>query len=124
MSAGRIKRGDVLGGKTKRIKTGCGTMYVTINFDDASTPIEIFARLGKAGGCASSQTEAIGRLATLALRHGANVGDIIKQLGGIGCHTPSLWGEDGKVLSCADAISRALSKLCGLDATDQTNQGG
>ena len=34
-------------------------MYVTINFDEADTPFELFGNLGKAGGCDSAQLEAI-----------------------------------------------------------------
>jgi len=64
--------------------------------------------MGKAGGCAASQSEAIGRLASLALRSGVQPGMIVKQLKGISCHLPSWGGNGGKILSCADAVSKAI----------------
>ncbi len=103
------KRGEVLLGSTRRSKTGCGNIYVTANKNDSGKIEEVFIRLGKAGGCASSQTEALGRLITLALRCGASLEDIIKQLLGIGCHQPIFAGSGTKVLSCADAVAKALS---------------
>jgi ribonucleoside-diphosphate reductase alpha chain len=69
--------------------------------------IDVFARIGKAGGCASSQSEAVGRLASMALRAGMAPEEVIEQLRSISCHTPA-WSPKGKVMSCADAISKAL----------------
>ncbi|MHB1025465.1 MAG: vitamin B12-dependent ribonucleotide reductase [Desulfobacteria bacterium] len=101
-------RPDTLIGVTKEIKTSCGKLYVTINRDEKGI-FEVFNQMGKAGGCAASQSEAIGRLASLALRSGVQPGMIVKQLKGISCHLPS-WGGNGggKILSCADAVSKAI----------------
>ncbi|MBP2673674.1 MAG: ribonucleoside-diphosphate reductase, partial [Deltaproteobacteria bacterium] len=60
------------------------------------------------GGCAASQSEAIGRLVSLALRSGVQPEMIIKQLKGISCHLPTWVGNGGKILSCADAVSKAI----------------
>ena len=57
------ERPDKIPGVTERIRTGHGNMYITINFDEQGLPFEIFAALGKAGGCDSAQLEAIARLA-------------------------------------------------------------
>ena len=100
-------RVDVLFGSTKRIQTGCGNLYITLNKNEEDIPIEAFVRLGKAGGCASCQTEAIGRLITVALRAGVPISDITRQLKGIGCHQPIGFGMK-KVLSCADAVAICL----------------
>ncbi|MEA3485533.1 MAG: adenosylcobalamin-dependent ribonucleoside-diphosphate reductase, partial [Candidatus Aerophobetes bacterium] len=100
-------RAKVTYGMTLEIKTGCGDLYVTINEDEEGKPFEVFAQLGKAGGCSASQTEAIGRLASLALRSGIPWKLVVKQLKGISCHRPYGFGEN-KVLSCADAIAKAI----------------
>jgi len=103
------KRPHVIKGCTRLLKTGCGNLYVTINEDENGKPFEIFTNIGKAGGCASSQAEAIGRLISLALRSNIAPEEIVQQLKGISCHQPS-WNEGGKVLSCSDAIAKALEK--------------
>jgi ribonucleoside-diphosphate reductase alpha chain len=100
-------RPDTLLGVTKEMKTSCGKIYVTIN-RDARGIFEIFNQMGKAGGCAASQSEAIGRLVSLALRSGVQPDQIIKQLKGISCHLPAWGGNGGKILSCADAVSKAI----------------
>jgi ribonucleoside-diphosphate reductase alpha chain len=101
------KRPSLTRGGTKLMKTGCGKLYVTINEDENGKPFEVFTNIGKAGGCASSQAEAIGRLISLALRSNIETEEIVKQLKGISCHQPS-WYEEGRLLSCSDAIAKAL----------------
>lgn len=103
------KRPPVIKGETRLLKTGCGHLYVTINEDESGRPFEVFTNIGKAGGCASSQSEAIGRLISLALRSDIEPEEIVKQLKGISCHQPS-WTEGGKILSCSDAIAKAIEK--------------
>ncbi len=90
----------------EKVTTGCGNMYVTVASDEKGL-FEVFASLGKAGGCATAQLEATCRLITLALRAGVEPAAIVKQIRGIRC--PSIAWEDGKaVLSCADAIAGVL----------------
>ena len=60
------RRKQILSGKTVRIKTGCGHLYVTLN-EDNGVPSEIFLRLGKSGGCTAAFLEAITRICTLNL---------------------------------------------------------
>ncbi|MEW6066895.1 MAG: vitamin B12-dependent ribonucleotide reductase [Nitrospirota bacterium] len=103
------KRPDLIKGSTRFMKTGCGNLYVTINEDEKGHPFELFTSMGKAGGCAASQSEAIGRLVSLAFRSNIEPDEIIKQLKGISCHEPA-WHSGGKILSCSDAIAKALEK--------------
>ncbi|NWG02289.1 MAG: adenosylcobalamin-dependent ribonucleoside-diphosphate reductase, partial [Syntrophaceae bacterium] len=100
-------RHDVIHGSTRKIHTGCGNLYVTVNEDQEGHLFEIFNQIGKAGGCAASQSEAIGRLVSLAFRSGIEPEDVVRQLKGISCHTP-VWYRGGKILSCSDAVAKAI----------------
>jgi ribonucleoside-diphosphate reductase alpha chain len=102
------KRPETLNGFTTRIKTGYGHLYVTVTEYDGK-PFEVFATIGKSGRSTTAKTEAIGRLASLALRSGVKVNDIVDQLKGIGGEYP-VFQEGGLVLSIPDAIARVLEK--------------
>jgi len=99
-------RPRALKGATYQMETGCGPLYVTVN-EDQSGLFELFTTMGKAGGCAASQCEAIGRLVSLAWRSGVQARQAVKQLIGITCHKPAGFG-DNKILSCADAVAKAI----------------
>jgi ribonucleoside-diphosphate reductase alpha chain len=95
-----------LPGQTIKIKTGCGSLYVTIN-RLGERCYELFARAGKAGGCAASQCEAIGRLISLAWRKGAQPEEVVEQLRGICCQQKN--EEDSEqARSCVDGVARAI----------------
>ncbi|MFA5336513.1 MAG: TSCPD domain-containing protein, partial [Candidatus Omnitrophota bacterium] len=102
-------RPEVIRGTTTKILTGCGNLYITINEDENGMPFEVFTSMGKAGGCASSQLEAIGRLVSLALRCGLDTHSIIEQLNGIRCPNPS-WEKGGRIFSCADALAKVIER--------------
>ncbi len=100
-------RPEVIWGLTRKMPTGCGTLYVTVNMDEQRHLFEVFTNMGKAGGCSASQAEAISRLISLALRAGIKSEEIVKQIKGIRCPMMTWWKGD-KILSCADAIGKAI----------------
>lgn len=96
-------------GVTERVKTGEGYLYVTINEDEEGL-CEVFTTIGKAGGNAAAQSEAISRLISLALRSGVQPREIVKQLKGISGPTPVWDGQGGQVFSTPDAIGKVLER--------------
>src|SRR5690606_11381371 len=76
-------RPALLRGTTRKMNSPLGDVFVTINEDDRGQPFEVFATLGKAGSIAMADTEAIGRLISLALRFGVPIADVHTQLRGI-----------------------------------------
>ncbi|HWE40921.1 MAG TPA: vitamin B12-dependent ribonucleotide reductase [Gemmatimonadaceae bacterium] len=100
-------RPDRLRGTTIRKETPLGTMFVNITEDDRGQPFEVFVTLGKAGGSAMADAEAMGRLISLALRSGIPMMEVHKQLRGISSDRAVGLGPS-KVLSVPDAIGIAL----------------
>jgi ribonucleoside-diphosphate reductase alpha chain len=109
--AGRNKRQRpaVLRGRTVKMNSPLGDLYVTVNEDETGRAFEVFCTLGKAGGAAMADAEAIGRLVSLALRSGIPITSIKDQLRGISCDRAVGVGPN-KVLSAPDAIGQALEQ--------------
>jgi ribonucleoside-diphosphate reductase alpha chain len=105
----RRPRPTTLQGTTRRMPSPLGDLYVTINQDEQGRPFEVFATIGKAGGAAMADVEAIGRLISLALRSGISLQDVHNQLRGISCDRAVGIGPN-KVLSVPDAIAQALAQ--------------
>jgi ribonucleoside-diphosphate reductase alpha chain len=105
----RRPRPATLQGTTRRLPSPLGDLYVTINQDEQGRPFEVFATIGKAGGAAMADVEAIGRLISLALRSGITIQDVHNQLRGISCDRAVGVGPN-KVLSVPDAIAQALAQ--------------
>lgn len=102
-------RPEIISGSTYKVKTGYGTLYVTVNNDDSGKPFEVFANIGKTGGFFAAKSEAICRLISLTLRSGLGVEEIIGQLKGIRGPMPC-WSKYGQVLSIPDAIAHVLQE--------------
>lgn len=113
-------------GITEKVKIGCGNLYITANYDEKGI-CEVFTNLGRAGGC-PSQSEATSRLISIALRAGISAEAIIEQLKGIRCHSTLMQRGKGDkritVLSCPDAIGKALEKVMNMSIiVDEKNVG-
>ncbi len=102
-------RPDMLRGTTIRKETPLGVMFVNITEDDKGQPFEVFLTLGKAGGSAMADAEAMGRLISLALRSGIPIMEIHRQLRGISSDRAVGLGPN-KVLSVPDAIGIAIEE--------------
>ena len=95
-------------GKTTRTRLGCGSLYVTVNFDEGRA-VEIFSHLGKSGSCTRTLLEAVGRLIGMALQHDVPQDTILKALTGYRCLNTA-WEDGVKYDSCLQCVAEALGK--------------
>lgn len=102
-------RPAVTAGTTEKFSIGCGNLYVTVNADGNGEICEVFTQTGKGGGC-PAQSEAVGRLVSIALRSNVDPISITEQLKGVRCLSCTR-RRSVKVLSCPDAIARAMEKI-------------
>ncbi|MCC7194621.1 MAG: vitamin B12-dependent ribonucleotide reductase [Gemmatimonadaceae bacterium] len=102
-------RPEVLRSTSIRKETPLGVMFVHLTEDDKGQPFEVFINLGKAGGPAMADAEAIGRLISLALRSGIPLKEVHRQLRGISSDRAVGLGPN-KVMSLPDAVGLALEE--------------
>lgn len=95
-----------------RIRKPCdmGKVYTSVFFEAGDGPLEVFVNLGKSGGYMAGTAEVTGRLASLALKYGANLEEIADELVGISCGQKVGLGN-GTVLSMFDAIGKSLLEI-------------
>ena len=115
---GPAARPRIVNGYTEKVETGHGNLYVTVNSDADGKPFEVFGNQGKSGGCDSAMMEAITRLASLNLRSGVPVENIVDQLKGITCCP--VWDEGVQVRSGPDAIALVLGKIIPSETGPET----
>lgn len=102
-------------GITERVRTGHGTMYVTVNFDESNKPFELFTAIGKAGGSEPAHLEGLSRLVTLCLRAGVDPNAIIYHLSGI--TSEPVWDNGVLIRSAEDGVAHVLRRhLNGLNS--------
>lgn len=106
-------RPQILEGMTIKTKVSCGTIFVTVNFDEDKNPVEVFAYLGKSGSCSLCNINSLCRVISIALRNGAPAHDIIEHLEGMRCSSPT-YHEGQQYLSCADAIAKSMKEVLSL----------
>ncbi|MBN1817657.1 MAG: TSCPD domain-containing protein, partial [Sedimentisphaerales bacterium] len=92
-------------------------LFVTVNKDRHGL-CEVFANLGKAGGC-PAQSEATCRAVSSALRSGVAPHVLVEQLRGIRCLSTiaaQKTDRDVDVRSCPDAIAKAIEEALGQNS--------
>jgi ribonucleoside-diphosphate reductase alpha chain len=101
---------DIYPAYRTQVKTQFGNLHVCVVLDSTGQKeMEIFAQLGKAGDIIAADIEAICRLASLALKNGATIEQVIDQLIDIGT-THIMPSQDGKIVSMPDALAKGLKK--------------
>ena len=108
LAEARNGRPRTLSGVTKKIQTGHGPLYVTMN-DDEFGPRECFVILGKPGGTAAAFSDALGRMISLAMTHGADPAEVVHQLRGIQDGHPAGVGPNA-TLSVPDGVAKAMAE--------------
>ena len=103
------ERPAMLNGITRRVRTGRGNLFVTVNMASDGRPFEVFATHGKAGGNDAAMAEAVSRMASLSLRSGIDPVDVAEQLRGI-TDVPA-WDEGEMIRSVPDAIASVLDRI-------------
>ena len=98
------ERPEILDGRTHKFKTGCGSLYVTVNRDLAGDVHEVFTAHSKNSGCVAALLNALSRVTSIALRSGVAPEAIAKTMLGQNC------GKCENIASCADAVGLALQK--------------
>jgi ribonucleoside-diphosphate reductase alpha chain len=108
LAEARNGRPRTLSGVTKKIQTGHGPLYVSMN-DDEFGPRECFVVLGKPGGTAAAFSDALGRMISLAMTHGASPAEVVNQLRGIQDGHPMGFGPNA-ILSVPDGVAKAMGE--------------
>ena len=88
-------------------KSDVGNVYTAVFNTDEGMPVEVFVTVGKSGGYVAGAAEVTGRLASLALKHGASLEEVASELIGIACGTPYGIGPMA-ILSMFDAAGKAI----------------
>lgn len=102
--------GQALTGTTYKHRTACGTLYITINKDEQGNIVEIFTNSSKNGTCKANLNGET-RMASLALRAGVKVEEVIDQLKGIHCQSCAFARAKGNPVdgtSCPDIIAKCI----------------
>ena len=102
-----IKNVQGVQGVTYEMPTGCGPLFVTLNYDEQG-PIETFLNMNPPGGCAAAQTAMAGILTSFNLHRSEPPERIIKHLRAVGCPEPNKIYDE---MSCAEALATSLNKF-------------
>ena len=116
------KRPTVLQGKTYKIPTQCGNIFLRINKDNSGDVIEIMAQMGKAGCCSNAMLEGLSCVWSEAFKFEGMTKeekiDMVEQILNIRC-SQSFRSKSTEFKSCLDEIAKVLlgelkeAELCG-----------
>jgi len=88
-------------GYTIARRSSCGKIFTTINISpETNSPVNVFVRFGKAGGCGSALADGIATLLSCSLRSGLDPREAINAFAGIGCHLGSR--------TCLNAVAESI----------------
>jgi len=95
-----------------RVRKACdmGKVYTSVFFEAGDGPVEVFVNLGKSGGYMAGTAEVTGRLASLALKYGAELEEVADELVGIACGQQVGFGRNA-VLSMFDAVGKSILEV-------------
>ncbi len=100
-----IERPKELAGKTYLCKSGCCSLYVTVNLMD-NKPIEVFIRTVGVGGC-DANNNALGRAISTGLQNGVPYQKFVRQFSKVNCIS-AIKNPSSEGLSCADVVGRCI----------------
>ena len=103
-----------------RVNTQWGNIHLKVVVDDEGKEMEIFAQLGKGGGVAPADIEGLCRIASLYLRSGGTIQEVIKQWEDIETSQLVMPGPHGRISSIPDALAVGLKIY--LDKVDKMNE--
>lgn len=111
----KLPRPKKTDGYTQEVKTPCGEVYFTVNFEEGSSePLEIFIRPGGHGMCLKAHASITGRAHSALLRTKAvNPMEIFKQLSGTNCNRTEFY-EGVMHMSCYDMLGTVYLELWNL----------
>jgi ribonucleoside-diphosphate reductase alpha chain len=114
----RKDRPEEIQSKTFKTKVACGTLFITVGYDD-SGPIEIFLNGSKNGTCRAN-LEGLARALTLCFKYHLPLDEVTEQISKIRCGacTNKIAKEGDKDKkqkmnwSCPDAVARTIRRTC------------
>lgn len=123
---GRVKAPTEAWGMRLKKKSDVGNVYTAVFKDEDERPVEVFINVGKSGGYVAGAAEVTGRLASLALKHGASLEELSSELIGVACGTPYGLGPNA-ILSMFDAAGKSIleisrNKQLSLVSMDENNE--
>lgn len=107
---GKVKAPIEAWGMRLKKRSDVGNVYTAVFKTEDGKPVEVFITVGKSGGYVAGAAEVTGRLASLALKHGASLGEVASELIGVACGMPYGVGPNA-ILSMFDAAGKSILEI-------------